>query len=214
MFNGEMQKLGQTRSVIRELFEYGARRKKEIGEENVFDFSLGNPSVPAPACVKEEIISLLEEVPAQILHGYTSAAGLYEARKAVSDYIQCAFGAPMSPDLVYMTCGAAASLTVALGAILKEGDEVVVFAPFFPEYRVFIEGAGGKCVPVPTDKSFHPDLCALEAALTDKTRAVIVNSPNNPTGAVYGEEEIKEIAALLRKKSRAGEPIILLADEP
>ena len=117
MFNKEMQTLGEERSVIRELFEYGARRKREIGAENVFDFSLGNPGVPAPACVEEEILRLLREVPGQVLHGYTSAPGLYEVRKAVADDLKARFGADTDPDLVYMTCGASASLTVALCAL-------------------------------------------------------------------------------------------------
>ncbi len=215
MFNKEMQTLGEERSVIRELFEYGARRKREIGAENVFDFSLGNPGVPAPACVEEEILRLLREVPGQVLHGYTSAPGLYEVRKAVADDLKSRFGADTDPDLVYMTCGASASLTVALCALCNAGDEVIVIAPFFPEYRVFIEGAGGKCVVVPSGKGFRPDLSALEGAITARTKAVIVNSPNNPTGVVYSEEEIEGIARVLRRASEArGEPVYLLADEP
>ncbi len=215
MYNRNMRKLGDEKSDIRELFEYGNARKKEIGSENVFDFSIGNPGVPAPKCVQEEVERLLRETPAVALHGYSSAFGLPEVRAAVSNYIQSAFGAPMRPDLVYMTCGAAASLTVTLNAILSEGDEVVTLAPFFPEYRVFVERAGGKLVVAPTDEKFHLDAQKLKPYFGKRTKAVLLNSPNNPTGAVYTEEEIKALAALLKEKSEEkGEPILLLADEP
>ena len=215
MLNKRMQKLGEERSVIRELFEYGNARKRQIGAENVFDFSLGNPSVPAPACVTEEIKKLLKEVPAEVLHGYTSAAGAPDVREAVANYIRTKFGAPMSAGYVYMTCGAAASLTVCLNALLEKGDEVVVPAPFFPEYRVFIENAGGNLVHAPTDFRFHLDVSAIERAITPRTKAVIINSPNNPTGAVYSREEMKALGALLTRKSKEkGGPIFLLADEP
>ena len=213
--NEKMVKLGKERSVIREIFEYGNLRAQEIGRENVFDFSLGNPSVPAPDCVNVEIERLLSTMPAEKLHGYTSAAGASEVREAVAQYIQTQFGALMSADLVYMTCGAAASLTVTLNGILQAGDEVVVISPYFPEYKVFIEQAGGKMVAARANENFHLDLCALSKAIGNRTRAVIVNSPNNPTGAVYGEEEMKKLGDLLTQKSRErGEPVYLLADEP
>ncbi len=215
MFNQTMQKLGAERSAIRELFEYGNARKKEIGEENVFDFSLGNPNVPAPACVTEEIIRLAREMPPEKLHGYSSAPGLYEVRLAVANYIQSTFGVPMSADLVYMTCGASASLTSLFSALLIRGEEVVVPAPYFPEYGVFIGQAGGKIVPAETDARFHLDLGNIERAITPTTKAVLVNSPNNPTGAVYSEEEMTALGALLRRKSIGRKtPIFLIADEP
>lgn len=215
MLNPNMKHLGEERSAIRELFEYGTARKKEIGADKVFDFSLGNPSVPAPPVVDETIARLLKTVPSEQLHGYTSAAGDMSVREAVSRYIETKFGATMSASLVYMTCGAAASLTVSLRAICNEGDEVIVLTPYFPEYRVFIENAGARTVEVCTDGRFHLDLNALRRAVTERTKAVIVNSPNNPTGAVYGEEEMRSLGDLLREKSRAkGEPIYLLADEP
>ncbi len=215
MINQTMKKLGEERSVIRELFEYGNRRKAEIGAEKVFDFSLGNPSVPAPACVQEEIGRLLREVPAEVLHGYTSAPGDPAVREAVATYISAAFGAPMSASYVYMTCGAAASLTVALNALCNPGDEVVVLTPCFPEYLVFIGQAGAKTVEVPTNGAFHLDLPALERAIGRRTKAVVVNSPNNPTGAVYGEEEMRALGGLLlRKSAENGAPVYLLADEP
>ena len=215
MVDKTMQRLGEERSVIRELFEYGNDRAKEIGRENVYDFSLGNPSVPAPACVGESIERLLRDTPPEILHGYTSAAGAPEVRAAVADYIKTAFGVPMRADLVYMTCGAAASLTITLNALCEKGDEFVVIAPFFPEYTVFIRRAGGKSVPVRADARFHLDLPALENAIGKSTKAVLLNSPNNPTGAVYSKEELQALAGLLRRKSaERGEPVFLIADEP
>ncbi|MDE7296811.1 MAG: pyridoxal phosphate-dependent aminotransferase [Clostridia bacterium] len=215
MLNKKMQKLGEERSVIREIFEYGNQRAKQIGRENVYDFSLGNPSVPAPDGVRQEIEHLLRELPSEKLHGYTSAAGAPEVRQAVSDYITATFGVPMRPELIYMTCGAAASLTVTFHALAEEGDEFIVLTPCFPEYNVFIKQAGGKVVPVCTDSNFHIDIPALAAAINEHTKAVLVNSPNNPTGAVYGEEELKALASLLTEKSKQyKKPIYIIADEP
>lgn len=215
MLNKTMRKLGEERSVIREIFEYGNRRAAEIGRENVFDFSLGNPSVPAPDCVREEIVRLVGETPAEILHGYTSAAGAPDVRAAVAGYIAERFGVPMRPELVYMTCGAAASLTVTLNALCEEGDEFLVVAPFFPEYRVFIERAGGTVRAVRADRNFHLDVAAIERAVGRHTKAVVINSPNNPTGAVYSGEELSALSALLERKSAEfGSPVFLIADEP
>ncbi len=215
MFNQTMQHLGEERSVIRELFEYGNQRKQQIGADNVFDFSIGNPSVPTPDFVQAEIKRLVDTMPPEVLHGYTSAAGAPEVRRAVSDYIQSTFGVPMSANHVYMTCGAAASLTITISALCEEGDEFIVIAPFFPEYRVFVEGAGGTLIVVPSDAHFHLDFEALKAAIGKHTKAVILNSPNNPTGAVLTAEELKQLGALLDQKSlEKGEPIFLIADEP
>lgn len=213
--NERKLKLGRERSSIRELFEYGKQRAKEIGAENVFDFSIGNPSAPAPDCVREEIVRLLNEMPSAELHGYTSAQGDPAVREAVSTYLKNEYGAEISASHIYMSCGAAASLTVSLNAILSGGEEVIVLAPYFPEYRVFIEGAHGICKEVLTDRNFRPDLKELERAITPNTAAVIINSPNNPTGAVYTEEEIKSLAALLKRKSEEYRKIIyLISDEP
>ena len=213
--NQTMRHLGEERSVIREIFEYGNARKKEIGEENVFDFSLGNPSVPAPPEVNAEIARLIADMPPVKLHGYTSAAGAPEVRAAVAAYLQTQFGAPVSASRVYMTCGAAASLTISLAAMSEAGDEFVVVAPCFPEYRVFIERAGGKVVEAQAATDFHLDLAALARAVGSRTKAVILNSPNNPTGAVYGREELAALAALLAEKSaERGAPVYLIADEP
>lgn len=215
MYNQRMVKLGTERSVIREIFEYGNARKRQIGEDKVFDFSLGNPSVPAPDCVRKEAERLLRSVPAQVLHGYTSAAGAMEVRQAVADDYKRRWGVPMCAELVYMTCGAAASLSAALGAVCNAGDEVIVLSPFFPEYRVFIAQAGASVVPVPTKKNFHLDLSAIERAITSKTAAIIVNSPNNPTGVVYSQAELAALAGILKEASqRRGAPIVLLSDEP
>ena len=213
--NERKRKLGEERSSIRELFEYGKQRAQEIGAENVFDFSIGNPSAPAPECVKEEIIRLLNEMPSAELHGYTSAQGDPKVREAVATYLKQEFGAEIGANHIYMSCGAAASLTVALNGILSGGEEVVVLAPYFPEYRVFIEGAHGVVKEVMTDKDFRLDLNALDKAITKNTAAVILNSPNNPTGVVYSEEEIKGLAALLKRKSENfKKPVYLISDEP
>ncbi len=216
MLNEKMRDLGARRSVIRELFEYGKKRKAEIGAENVFDFSIGNPSVPAPEAVGDTLKQLLDVKDPVSLHGYTSAQGDAGVRRAIAEYVARTEGAQADPDLIYLTVGAAASLTVSLTAILNPGDEVILLAPFFPEYRVFVERTGAVVVPVLCDtKTFQPDLAALEAAITDKTRAIIVNSPNNPTGAVLTEESARGLAELLSaSEQKYGTDIYLIADEP
>ena len=216
MVNEKMRMLGARRSVIRELFEYGKKRKAEIGAENVFDFSLGNPSVPAPEVVKESLLELLTERDAVSLHGYTSAQGDLGVRTAIADYINKTYGANVSADCLYLTVGAAASLTISLTALLHPEDEVVTLAPFFPEYTVFVERTGARLVPVLSDaQTFQPDFEALDRAINPKTRAIIINSPNNPTGAVLTEESIVRLAALLKAKEEAyGAPIYLISDEP
>ncbi|MBQ8309822.1 MAG: pyridoxal phosphate-dependent aminotransferase [Clostridia bacterium] len=216
MVNEKMRDLGARRSVIRELFEYGKKRKVEIGAENVFDFSIGNPSVPSPDAVNETLIRLLTEKDAVSLHGYTSAQGDAGVRRAIADYISKTHHAKTNPDLIYLTVGAAASLTVSLTALLQPDDEVILLAPFFPEYRVFVERTGARAVPVLCEtKTFQPDFAALEAAITEKTRAIIVNSPNNPTGAVLTNESAEALAALLDACSKKyGNTIYLIADEP
>ena len=216
MINQSMRALGEKRSVIRELFEYGRVRKQEIGEENVFDFSLGNPSVPAPDAVRDRLIALLREEDPVRLHGYTSAQGDARVRRAIAEYLNATHSAGVTADCLYLTAGAAASLTVSLTAILNPGDEVILLAPFFPEYRVFVERTGAKVVPVACrEPDFQPDLASLAEAITDRTRAVIVNSPNNPTGAVMTEENAKAMCHVLAEASaHIGEPIYLIADEP
>ncbi len=215
MVNEAMRGLGARRSVIRELFEYGKARKAAIGAENVFDFSLGNPSVPTPDAVGECLARLLREVDPAMLHGYTSAQGDAGVRAAIADDIRARFGTAVTADCLYLTAGAAASLTVTLTALLHPEDEVILLAPFFPEYRVFVERTGARVVQVGCTDDMQPDLAALRDAVNARTRAVIVNSPNNPTGAVYDEGHIVGIADILRDASaRYGAPIYLIADEP
>lgn len=216
MINQKNVELGRKRSSIRELFEYGKKRKAEIGEDKVFDFSIGNPSVPAPEKVKDALIEILNTYDPVLLHGYTSAQGDYSVRKTLADYINSRFGTGLNADCLYLTCGAAASLTIVLNAILNEGDEIITPAPFFPEYRVFTQNAGGKFISVKCkEQSFALDFNAIESAITPHTKGVIINSPNNPSGVVYSENDIKTLAALLEKYSlKYGNPIYLIADEP
>ena len=214
--NEKMLALGKQSSVIRALSEYGTKRKNEIGAENVYDFSLGNPSIPAPDSVKEAILSLAEEMDPCLLHGYTASPGDIKVRTAIANSYKERFGFEAKGELIYMTCGAAASLTTAFHALLSEGEEVVVPAPFFPEYRVFVEKAGGVLKPVLCHQpSFQLDLDKMEEAITEKTRVVLLNSPNNPTGAVYTEESLISLSQMLeRKEKELGTKIYLLADEP
>lgn len=216
MYNKTMYELGSHRSVIRDLFEFGKKRAAEVGADKVYDFSLGNPNVPAPDGVKEAAERLLAMPDNTVLHGYTSAQGDAEVRKAVADNINERFGAGVSPDFIYMTCGAAASLTITLNALYEDGDEFILLAPFFPEYSVFVKAAGGTPVVVPFDeKTFAPDLSALEKAVTPRTKGIIVNSPNNPSGTVYTRKTLDGIVSLLERKSAEyGRRIVLIADEP
>ena len=216
MVNEKMLGLGNKRSVIREIFEYGNKRRSEIGADNVYDFSLGNPSIPAPEKVKEILISLIENTEPTKLHGYTSAQGDLGVRTAICDNINERFNVGATPNLIYMTCGAAASLTISLNAILNQGDEVIVLAPFFPEYTVFIEKAGGKVVVVKCrEEDLQIDFDALSKAINPNTKAIIVNSPNNPSGVVLSEDTISKLADLLNKKQKElGTDIFVIADEP
>ncbi|MBR4099919.1 MAG: pyridoxal phosphate-dependent aminotransferase [Clostridia bacterium] len=216
MLNEKMLKLGENRSVIREIFEYGNKRRLEVGAENVYDFSLGNPSIPAPKAVNDAMVKLLTVTDPVRLHGYTSAQGAPDVRKTVADSIVKRFGIEANADLIYMTCGAAASLTICLNAVCNEGDEVIALAPFFPEYRVFAEKAGAKLVVAKCRESdFQIDFSVLENAITKNTKAIIVNSPNNPTGVVLSKETIQKLADLLSKKqAEYGKRIFIICDEP
>lgn len=216
MLNERMVALGTQRSVIRELFEFGKMRAAEVGAENIFDFSIGNPSVPSPGIVNETAIKLINEVDPVILHGYTSAQGDLGVRQMMSDSINRRFGTSFGPNNLYVTVGAAAALCCCLNGICNPGDEVIVFAPYFPEYKVFVEGAGAAMKMIPADiEAFQIDFAAFEAAINENTKAVIVNSPNNPSGAVYSEETVKKLAVILEEYSnKYGHPIYLLADEP
>lgn len=216
--NERMLGLGSKRSIIREIFEYSKTRASEIGADKVFDFSLGNPSVPAPKEVNEAICELLSEKDSVSLHGYTSAQGAFEVRDAIASSIQRSFGVDIGADLIYMTCGAAASLSISLKVLMCEDgeDECIVFAPFFTEYRVFVENAGGRLViSKPEEGTLQIDEDDLEIRINEKTKAVIINSPNNPSGVVYTEEKIIKMCEILKKKSlEYGHPIYLIADEP
>ena len=208
--------LGSKRSIIREIFEYSKTRGAEIGAENVYDFSLGNPSVEPPKQVEETIKELLSTENSTALHGYTSAQGDFSVRKTISDNINRRFNLALSPDNIYMTCGAAASLSICLNAVMNDGEECVVFAPFFTEYRVFVENAKGKLVVSTPEKStFQIDIDDFKSKINENTRCIIMNSPNNPSGVVYTEETIKKVCEVLNEKqAEYGKVIYLIADEP
>lgn len=208
--------LGLKRSAIRELFEYGKKRKSEIGDDKVFDFSIGNPSIPAPECINDAVKELIETADPVVLHGYSSAQGDANVRKTIAEYLNKTHGTSFSADNLYMTCGAAASLCITLRAVLLKDEEVITFAPFFPEYKVFVEGQGGKLNVIPVDTNgFRLDFDKFEKAINSNTKAVIINSPNNPSGVVYSEDTIKKLAEILNKKSAEyGHEIYLISDEP
>ena len=216
MVNPKMLGLGTARSVIRELFEYGKQRTAVVGAENVFDFSIGNPSVPSPASVNESAIRLLNESDPVVLHGYTSAGGDNGVKERIAASLNRRFGMDYTPDNLYMTVGAAAALCCTLKGLCCPGDEFIVFAPYFPEYKVFIEGAGGTMRLIPAQiEDFQIDFKALEETIGASTKAVLVNSPNNPSGIVYSEETIRKLSDLLSVKSAEyGHPIYIIADEP
>lgn len=215
MISQECYELGSKSSVIREIFSYGLKRKAEVGEDRVYDFSLGNPSIPAPESVKRAILELLEG-PAQSLHAYSPAPGDPKVRAVIAESLNGRFGESFRAENIFMTCGAAASLSICLKALVNPGDEVVTFAPFFPEYRCWAEASGAGFLVVPARlPDFQVDLEAFAGILSPRTKAVIVNSPNNPSGVVYSEETVKGLVALLKQKSEEfGNPIYLIADEP
>ena len=215
MVSERMKGLGTARSVIRELFEYGKTRAAQVGAENVFDFSIGNPSVPAPAAVNETAARLLREQP-DLIHAYTSAQGAADARERFAASLNRRFNAGCTPDRLYLTVGAAASLCCVFNGLTCPGDEFIVFAPCFPEYKVFIEGAGAKMVLIPPEiEAFQIDFDAFEKAVTPRTKGVLVNSPNNPSGVVYSRATLERLAAILTQKSgEYGHPIYLISDEP
>lgn len=215
MVSQRMLQLGTARSVIRELFEYGRQRAAEVGAENVFDFSLGNPSVPAPVEVNETAIRLLREQ-ADTIHCYTSAPGDTGARQRIADSLNRRFGEHYTADELYLTVGAAASLCCVFNGLTCPGDEYILFAPYFPEYKVFIEGARGKVqVIAPEIEQFQIDFTAFEKAVNCRTKGVVINSPNNPSGVVYSRQTLETLAAILRaKEALYGHPIYLISDEP
>ena len=216
MFSKEMYALGAQPSVIREIFEYGKLRKAQIGAEHVFDFSLGNPSVPAPPVVNETIKQLCDTMEPTMLHGYTSAIGDQGVRQAIADHLNATHGTAFTAAEFYMTAGAAASLSITFKALSENGDKIVLLAPFFPEYSVFAKSAGMEPVVVKCRESdLQLDFDALEKAFDEKVKAIVVNSPNNPSGVVISEENILKLCAFLKEKqTQYKHPIFLISDEP
>ena len=216
MINQNMYALGANRSCIRELFEYGRQRAAVVGPENIFDYSLGNPSIPAPKGVNEAIHAVLNEMDSLAVHGYTSAPGDLPLRNAVAQDLNERYGASVRPGDLFVGCGAAPELVSVIRALAVENSEFIAIAPFFPEYRPFVESSGGRLVVVPADiPNFQIDFAALEASLNPNTQAIILNSPNNPAGTVYTAETLKKLAAMLVEKSAAfGKPIYIISDEP
>lgn len=215
MYNETMYEHGNAPSAIRELFAYGMERKDQIGEDKVFDFSIGNPSVPAPDSVAETIRELADMAPAQ-LHAYSAAQGLESTRTAIAENLNKRFGTHYTADNLYLTMGAAACLSACFTALIEPGDEIIVIAPYFPEYRIWIEFAGGVCVEVPArEDNFQIDLDALEQAITEKTKAVVINTPNNPVGTVYTRETLEGLAdVLVQAEQKFDHDIYLISDEP
>ena len=217
MVNQEFYHLGTAPSVIRQLFAYGLQQAAVVGPENVYDYSLGNPSIPAPAKVNQSIHEIVDTVDSIKLHGYSMAPGFEGCRNAVAADLSKRFGLDVKASELFFTCGAAPALISIIKALLVDADsEIMAIAPFFPEYRPFVTANGGKLVVVPADtKAFQIHLDAVEERITKHTQAIIVNSPNNPSGVVYTEETLKGLAALLERKSAEyGHPIYIIADEP
>ena len=216
MYNASAYALGANRSCIRDLFEYGRKRAAIVGPENVYDYSLGNPSIPAPAEVNEAVHKILEETDSLLVHGYTSAVGDYDARKAISDDLNARYGVSTRPEEFFLGCGAAPELVSVFRALAVPGGELLAVAPYFPEYKPFAEEAGLVFKVVPPDvPDFQINLEALSAMLTPQTQAVLLNSPNNPSGVVYTRQTLIALGKLLERKSREyGHPIYIISDEP
>lgn len=217
MINDKMYELGSKRSTIRELFEYGKAARMKNGDDKVFDFSLGNPSVPPPAAVLDEAERIMKEEDPCVLHGYSSAQGDRAVREAVSADLSSRYGAVIDPDRIYMTCGAAASLCIALRALICDGhDGFIVQAPFFPEYKVFIESMGGQMFMASANtENFELNIPEISKLINEKTQGIIINSPNNPSGVIYSEASLTALADLLKKKAAEyRHPIYIISDEP
>ena len=218
MVSEKMYALGAQPSAIRDLYEYGLRKAEEVGAENVFDFTLGNPSIPAPAEVNLSILKHIKEDPSIAVHGYTPGAGDPKCRQAIAKDLNTRFGTDYSLKDIFITCGAAPAVTASLAALCVDGEvnEIIVNAPFFPEYKVFANNCGAELIILPADEEgFQINFPALEAAISANTRAVMVNSPNNPCGVAYSEETVKKLANLLAKRSaELGHTIYIVCDEP
>ena len=216
MYNEKNYALGANRSCIRELFEYGRARAEVVGKENVFDFSLGNPCIPAPKEVNDAICAILSDTPSLSVHGYTPAIGELATRHAIANDLNSRYGTDIGPDDLFIGCGAAPELTAVFSALAVENAEILAIAPYFPEYRPFVEQAGATFKVVPADiPAFQIPMGKLAEMLNPNTVAVIVNSPNNPAGTVYTEKTLRELSALLTEKSKEfGHPIYIVSDEP
>ena len=216
MVNSSMYALGAARSCIRELFEYGLRQQAVVGRENVFDYSLGNPSIPAPPAVNDSIVDIVRTEDTLQVHGYTPAAGYPGVRQAEADDLNRRFDAHIRPENLFFCCGAAPGLISVIRALAVENAQILAIAPYFPEYKPFVEANGCRFRAVPADTAhFQIDFAALEAMLNPQVQAIIVNSPNNPSGTVYTAQTLKKLGALLEKKGlEYGHPIYLIADEP
>ncbi|MBE6073893.1 MAG: pyridoxal phosphate-dependent aminotransferase [Selenomonas ruminantium] len=216
MINQKMYELGTKKSTIRTIFEFGRKRAAEVGEENVYDFSLGNPNVPTPEFIKAAAVDVLTNMEPSAVHGYTVAPGAPQTRAALAESVNKRFGTNFAAKNFFMTAGAAAAITICFKALAQPEDEFITFAPFFPEYRAFVESVGGKLVVVPAQPAdWQIDFAAFEKLVTNHTKAVIVNSPNNPSGAVYSEETIQKLADILRRKEEEfHHPIFIISDEP
>ena len=216
MINQNAYALGANRSCIRELFEYGRARSAIVGADHVYDYSLGNPYIPAPAGVNDAIREILRDTDSLLVHGYTSATGDFEARKAISDDLNRRYNADSAPEDFFLGCGAAPELAAVFRALAVPGGELLTIAPYFPEYKPFAEEAGLTFRVVPPDvPGFQIRLDTVDAMLTEHTQAVLINSPNNPSGVVYTRQTLTALADLLRRKSAEfGHPIYLVSDEP
>ena len=216
MYNETAYALGANRSCIRDLFEYGRSRAAIVGNENVYDYSLGNPSLPAPAGVNDAIREILADTDSLLVHGYTSAVGDLATRQAIADDLNARYDAGVQPGDLFIGCGAAPELTAVFKALAVPGAEILAIAPYFPEYKPFVEGAGAKFKVVPPDvPGFQIKLDAVEEAITENTVGIIINSPNNPSGVVYTRQTLEALADLLERKSKEyGHPIYIVSDEP
>ena len=216
MLNPSAYALGANRSCIRELFEYGCRRAAVVGRENVYDYSLGNPSIPSPKEVDETVRQILDDTDSLLIHGYTSAVGDYATRKAISDDLNARYGVSTVPEEFFIGCGAAPELVSVFRALAVPGAEILAVAPYFPEYKPFTQEAGMEFKVVPADiPSFQINLTAMEQMITPSTQAVILNSPNNPSGVVYTRETYQALAEILNSKAAEyGHPIYIVSDEP
>ena len=216
MVNSKMYELGTKKSTIRTIFEFGRQRAAEVGEENIFDFSLGNPNVPTPEFIKRAALEIFETMPPNDIHGYTVAPGNPNVREKLAKSINSRFGTDYAGKNIFITAGAAAAITISFKALAEPQDEFITFAPYFPEYKCFVESVGAKLVVVPAQpEDWQINFDAFEKVLNEHTKAVIINSPNNPSGAVYSRETIEKLADILRRKSKElGKNIFIISDEP